>query len=38
MQQAGVTQIDVFIASHYHEDHYGCIDDTEGRLSYAAST
>jgi beta-lactamase superfamily II metal-dependent hydrolase len=23
VQQAGVTQIDVFVASHYHEDHYG---------------
>jgi beta-lactamase superfamily II metal-dependent hydrolase len=27
MQQAGVTQIDAFIDSHYHEDHYGGIDD-----------
>jgi beta-lactamase superfamily II metal-dependent hydrolase len=27
MQQAGVTQIDAFVASHYHEDHYGGIDD-----------
>src|SRR5687767_3082026 len=27
MQQAGVNQIDAFIASHYHEDHFGGIDD-----------
>jgi competence protein ComEC len=27
MQQAGVTQIDAFVDSHYHEDHYGGIDD-----------
>jgi beta-lactamase superfamily II metal-dependent hydrolase len=27
MQQAGVTQIDAFVASHYHEDHFGGIDD-----------
>ncbi|OFV95845.1 MAG: hypothetical protein A3H28_08915 [Acidobacteria bacterium RIFCSPLOWO2_02_FULL_61_28] len=27
MQQAGVTQIDVFVVSHYHEDHFGGIDD-----------
>ncbi len=27
MQQAGVNQIDAFVASHYHEDHYGGIDD-----------
>ncbi len=27
MQQAGMTQIDAFVASHYHEDHYGGIDD-----------
>ena len=25
MQQAGVTQIDAFVASHYHEDHFGGI-------------
>ena len=27
MQVAGVTQIDHFVATHYHEDHYGGIDD-----------
>jgi beta-lactamase superfamily II metal-dependent hydrolase len=27
MDQAGVTQIDVFVDTHYHEDHYGGIDD-----------
>lgn len=27
MDRAGVTQIDAFVASHYHEDHYGGIDD-----------
>ncbi len=27
MQQAGVVQIDAFVATHYHEDHYGGIDD-----------
>ena len=27
MSQAGVTQIDAFVASHYHADHYGSIDD-----------
>lgn len=27
LQQAGVTQIDHFVATHYHEDHYGGIDD-----------
>lgn len=27
MQQAGVTQIDAFVATHYHEDHFGGIDD-----------
>jgi beta-lactamase superfamily II metal-dependent hydrolase len=27
MAQAGVTQIDAFVASHYHEDHFGGIDD-----------
>ena len=27
MQAAGVTQIDHFVATHYHEDHYGGIDD-----------
>lgn len=27
MDRAGVTKIDVFVASHYHEDHYGGIDD-----------
>ena len=27
MQAAGVTQIDHFVATHYHEDHFGGIDD-----------
>jgi len=27
MDQAGVTQIDAFVCTHYHEDHYGGIDD-----------
>lgn len=27
MDEAGVTQIDVFVCTHYHEDHYGGIDD-----------
>lgn len=27
MDRAGVTRIDAFVASHYHEDHYGGIDD-----------
>lgn len=27
MQQAGVTHIDYFVCTHYHEDHYGGIDD-----------
>lgn len=27
MNQAGVTKIDAFVASHYHEDHFGGIDD-----------
>jgi len=27
MDTAGVTQIDVFVNTHYHEDHYGGIDD-----------
>jgi beta-lactamase superfamily II metal-dependent hydrolase len=27
MKQAGVMQIDVFVDSHYHEDHFGGIDD-----------
>src|SRR5688572_15256874 len=27
MTQAGVTQIDAFVNSHYHEDHFGGIDD-----------
>jgi beta-lactamase superfamily II metal-dependent hydrolase len=27
MDQARVTQIDTFVASHYHEDHFGVIDD-----------
>lgn len=27
MQQAGVDTIDFFVCTHYHEDHYGGIDD-----------
>ena len=27
MDTAGVSQIDVFVNTHYHEDHYGGIDD-----------
>ena len=27
MDEAGVTRIDFFVATHYHEDHYGGIDD-----------
>lgn len=27
MDAAGVNQIDAFVATHYHEDHYGGIDD-----------
>src|SRR5215217_7599740 len=27
MDHAGVTQIDAFVDSHYHEDHFGGIDD-----------
>src|SRR5438128_185199 len=27
MAQAGVTKIDAFIDSHYHQDHYGSIDE-----------
>lgn len=27
MQTAGINQIDHFVATHYHEDHYGGIDD-----------
>ena len=27
MATAGVTQIDHFVATHYHEDHYGGVDD-----------
>lgn len=27
MQQASVSQIDFFVNTHYHEDHYGGIDD-----------
>jgi beta-lactamase superfamily II metal-dependent hydrolase len=27
MQQAGVSKIDHFVCTHYHEDHYGGIDD-----------
>ena len=26
LDQAGVSQIDFFVATHYHEDHYGGID------------
>lgn len=27
MQQAGVIRIDHFVATHYHEDHYGGVDE-----------
>lgn len=27
MQEAGITQLDCFIDTHYHEDHYGGIDE-----------
>lgn len=27
MDQAGVSQIDYFVSTHYHEDHYGGIDE-----------
>jgi competence protein ComEC len=27
MDQAGVTQIDLSVCTHYHEDHFGGIDD-----------
>src|SRR5687767_4348921 len=27
LQQAGVTRIDHFVATHYHEDHYGGVDE-----------
>jgi competence protein ComEC len=27
LQQAGVTRIDYFVATHYHDDHYGGIDE-----------
>ena len=27
MNEAAVTQIDAFVCTHYHEDHYGGIDD-----------
>jgi competence protein ComEC len=30
MQQAGVTRIDHFVNTHYHEDHYGGIDELAG--------
>ena len=30
MDQAGVSRIDHFVATHYHEDHYGGIDDLVG--------
>lgn len=35
MQRAGVTRIDHFVATHYHEDHYGGIDDLakDGEIS-----
>jgi beta-lactamase superfamily II metal-dependent hydrolase len=29
MDKAGVTQIDAFVDSHYHEDHFGGIDDLQ---------
>jgi beta-lactamase superfamily II metal-dependent hydrolase len=31
MDQAGVGQIDFFVCTHYHEDHFGGIDDLVGR-------
>lgn len=30
MTLAGVTQIDAYVTSHYHEDHFGGIDDLVG--------
>src|SRR5262245_62575648 len=30
MDTAGVTQIDHFVCTHYHEDHFGGIDDLVG--------
>ena len=27
MQKAGISRIDHFVSTHYHEDHYGGIDD-----------
>ncbi len=30
MDQAGVARIDFFVNTHYHEDHYGGIDDLVG--------
>lgn len=30
MNQAGVAQIDFFVCTHYHEDHYGGIDELGG--------
>lgn len=32
MNTAGVTQIDAFVATHYHSDHYGGIDDLVEKL------
>ena len=29
MEQAGVSSIDHFVATHYHEDHYGGIDELD---------
>jgi len=33
LQLAGVSQIDHFVATHYHEDHYGGIDDLADALA-----
>jgi glyoxylase-like metal-dependent hydrolase (beta-lactamase superfamily II) len=30
MDQAGVSQVDFFVCTHYHEDHFGGIDDLVG--------
>ncbi len=38
MQQAGVSRIDHFVATHYHEDHYGSIDELVDDGIVVAST
>src|SRR5438093_751660 len=35
MDQAGVTRIDHFVNTHYHEDHYGGIDELPRDLNVA---